>query len=71
MTIEDRYIPALDFTSGFPESGDIVGTLGTFKRSEAGQPNCWYRKLRVRLGAVSGVGHGRLISNAQSGERNF
>ena len=115
MAIEDRDMPAPDFTPGFPESGDIVGALGTLKRSEAVRPDSWRRKLRVllvilgpglivmgggndaggvqvylqlgqdygmkllwclvllfpilffcqemvvRLGAVSGVGHGRLI----------
>jgi NRAMP (natural resistance-associated macrophage protein)-like metal ion transporter len=115
MTIDDRDIPAPDFTPGSPEPGDIVGALGTLKRSETGKPNSWRRKLRVllvilgpgiivmgggndaggvqvylqlgqdygmkllwclvllfpilffcqemvvRLGAVSGVGHGRLI----------
>jgi Mn2+/Fe2+ NRAMP family transporter len=28
------------------------------------------QEMAVRLGAVSGVGHGRLIFNAQSAERN-
>ena len=49
LAIEDRAIPAGDPTSGFPESGEIVGALGTLKRSEAGQPKSWRRKLRVLL----------------------
>jgi NRAMP (natural resistance-associated macrophage protein)-like metal ion transporter len=49
LTVEDRDIPPPDFTSGFPESGDIVGALGTLKRSETGQSNSWRRKLRVLL----------------------
>ena len=114
MAVEDRDMPTPDFTS-LPESGDIVGALGTLQRGEAGPPNSRRRKLRallvilgpglivmgggndaggvqvylqmgqdygmrllwclvllfpilffcqemvVRLGAVSGVGHGRLI----------
>jgi NRAMP (natural resistance-associated macrophage protein)-like metal ion transporter len=49
LAIDDRAIPASEPSSGFPESGDIVGALGTLKGSEAGQPRSWRRKLRVLL----------------------
>jgi len=49
LAIENQDIPAPDFTPGFPESGDIVGALGTLKRSETGPSNSWRRKLRVLL----------------------
>jgi NRAMP (natural resistance-associated macrophage protein)-like metal ion transporter len=49
LAIENQDIPAPDFTPGFPESDDIIGALGTLKRTEAGQPKSWRRKLRILL----------------------